>query len=96
MTFFNPRWRRDFVSNTLTNTLFSVCMEEGHQILNKENTATAEEQRFAELMSLCKELIRRSCSQSSIFDMVKSTLTALLNTAVKSSEVHQIDDNRSQ
>ena len=94
MTLFNPRWHRDFVSNTVTNTLFNVYMEEGQQ--NSDKESTTEEQRFAELMPLCKELLRRSCSQSSIFDMVKSTLTAMLNTAIKSSEVCQTDYNGSK
>ena len=74
-------------SGIITAALRSAPVSSGRAV------ETSEDIRYCQLTSLCKTLILRSVSNKSFFDLVKSSLTALLDTINKSNDLTIDDDN---
>jgi hypothetical protein len=87
-------WRTDIAQGDISSAQVTAAFGTKHR--GSEWTSTAsdtEKARVSELTSLCKTLAMRCLSNRQLFEMVKSTLSALLDTINKLYEITQNDDD---
>lgn len=87
---FNPRWKRDYVSDSHCSVTVGLAF--GSSIfapVPDTGSSPSEDQRIHELSSISKSLILQSVSEESTFNMIRSTLLSLSETVLNSRSLRQ-------
>ncbi|KMS65033.1 hypothetical protein BVRB_040120 [Beta vulgaris subsp. vulgaris] len=90
---FNSRWKKDFLADSATGIAVDIALSIGAganlNAISEINVRNIADQRLSELLTIAKDIVVRSVSSETIFNMVKASMINISEVVAKTLDLNQ-------